>query len=48
MKLVPASISARKHLESSLHNCGGPVMLVHLSFSASKAAESRCYHGDDL
>ena len=41
VKVVEASLYARKDLESSFHHCGGPVMLVHLSFSASKAAESR-------
>ena len=28
MKLVQACLSVRKDLESSFHNCGGPVKLV--------------------
>ena len=38
--------NARKDLESIFHHCEGPVKLVHASFSASKAAESRFYNRD--
>ena len=36
MKLMQVSLSARKDLESSLHGCGGPVMLVQAGISVRK------------
>ena len=34
MKLVQGCLGARKDLESSFHNCVGPVKLVQACFSA--------------
>ena len=37
MKLVLSSLSVRKNLESTLHHCGGSMMLVHASVNARKS-----------
>ena len=39
MKLVQASLSARKHLESSFHHCGDDVKLVQACLSTRKDPE---------
>ena len=44
MKLVQTWLSARRHLESSFHHCGGSVKLVQACLCARKYRESSFHH----
>ena len=41
MKHVQACLSARKHIESSFHNCGSPVKLVQVCLCAGNTLQRR-------
>ena len=43
MKLVEATLYARKDVESTLHRCGSPVKLVHVYLSVRNDLDSKIH-----